>query len=284
MDRKTSDIALRSRFGIRFTQVALCAALLLFSTATLAQKKSSSAGGGSSTGACSGTYEPATSNIFDADSTTSAAYDVQSDSNLTGSIAYSNSDPGVCSAIWTSKTSSGWELSLLASTRTFRITLDGNFIGVTSNQPAAVTPGTGPAWPGSLPWDAKNVTGKMEDKCYLAGNDVRTMTTGAQFTCPAIISQIPTGITGDTYTLAMTGAYANAPDSTLVQFTCNSTGSDGYCNDWSIDPVEVDANGNVTSVGSAVATLVENVVTKRTTTQYNDADYTLTFHIHVTRQ
>lgn len=212
--------------------------------------------------ACSGSYQPATTYISDTNSS-GTAYSVQSDGQL-GPVhgifgEYDNGQQGVCSAIWTSHTSGGWQLDLTSSTqRTFRITLD------SSN----AVPGTNAKLLGTL-----YAAARIEDKCYAAGLDPATMTSGQSFQCPAIITQIPSGISGDTYELSMTGQYASAPETSLVQFQCNSNGSDGKCNDWTIDPVG----------GTAVARLKETVVTKRTTTTNYEGDFYLTFHIHVTR-
>lgn len=210
---------------------------------------------------CTGSYQPATTYLSDTDSVGNA-YSVQSDGQL-GPVhgifgEYDNGQQGVCSAFWASHTAGGWALDLLSSTqRTFRITLD------SSN----AVPGTNARLLGTL-----YVAAKIEDKCALAGLNPSLMTSGQSFQCPAIISQIPTGVAGDVYELVMTGQYAAAPETSLAQFQCNSNGSDGRCNDWSIDPV-----------GPGIARLKESVTTKRSTTIYNEGDFYLTFHIHVTK-
>ncbi len=211
--------------------------------------------------ACSGNYQPATTYISDFNSS-GTAYSLQSDGQI-GPVhgifgEYDNGQQGACSAIWTSHTSGGWQLDLTSSTqRTFRITLD------SSNAVA----GTNAKLLGTL-----YAVARFEDKCYAAGHDPATMTSGQSFQCPAIITQIPSGIAGDTYELSMTGQYASAPETSLVQFQCNGNGSNGLCNDWTIDPV-----------GLGEARLKEMIVTKRTTTTYYEGDFYLTFHVHVTR-
>ena len=211
--------------------------------------------------ACSGAYSPATTYLSDFDGT-GAAFSFRSDGQLgpvNGIVGeYDNGQQGVCSAIWTSHTTGGWELSIQNSTqRTFRITLDST----------NAVPGSNARQLGTL-----YVTAFIEDQCSATGNDSARMTSGQSFQCPVVIEQIPTGIAGDTYSLVMTGKYAAAPETSLVQVRCNSNGSDGRCNDWTLDPV-----------GPGVARLKETVVTKRTTTTYNLGDFYLTFHIHATR-
>ena len=211
--------------------------------------------------ACTGTYSSATTYVADSGST-GTAFTVRSDGQLgpvSGIVGeYDNGQQGVCSAIWTSHTTGGWELSIQNSTqRTFRITLDST----------NAVPGSNARQLGTL-----YVTAFIEDQCSATGNDSARMTSGQSFQCPVVIEQIPTGIAGDTYSLVMTGKYAAAPETSLVQVRCNSNGSDGRCNDWTLDPV-----------GPGVARLKETVVTKRTTTTYNLGDFYLTFHIHATR-
>ena len=211
--------------------------------------------------ACSGNYQPATTYISDSDSS-GTAYSIQSDGAI-GPVRgifgeYDNGKQGVCSAIWTSHTTGGWQLDLTSSTqRTFRITLDST----------NAVPGTNAKLLGTI-----YVAANIEDQCYAAGFNTATMTSGQSIQCPAIINQIPSGISGDTYELVMTGQYAAAPETSLVQISCHSNGSDGKCNDWTIDPA-----------GQGIARLKENVVTKRSTIQYNEGDFYLTFHIHATK-
>ncbi len=164
-----------------------------------------------------------------------------------------------------------WELNLTSSTqRTFTITLD------SSN----AVPGTNANELGIL-----HTVAKMEDKCYLAGNNPVTMKAGDHFTCPMLIDLIPTGTSGDTNGLSMTGPYASEPETGLVNFACN-TDNGTYCTDWTIDPVLVSSSdpNSITTYGTTIARSSETVNTHKSTTTYNDGDFNLTFHIHVTRQ
>jgi hypothetical protein len=217
---------------------------------------------------CTGSIVPVTTLIADANANATAYY-LRSD--FLG--AYDNSQQGVCSDIWSSRTSGGWELDVRGSQRTVNITVT---VGINDVAGSGAT----------TPWfSGANVVAKMLDQCSAAGWNPGTMTAGQHFTCPFIITNIPgaPGTTGETWELVMTGSYAAAPETGLVQFTCNSNGSDSKCNDWSIDPVTVDGAGNVASVGTAVARLKQNLVTRKTTIQNTMGDFYLTFHIHVTR-
>ena len=82
----------------------------------------------------------------------------------------------------------------------------------------------------------------------------------------------------------MTGPYANATETGLVNVACNK--DDGTaCTDWTIDPVLVSSSdpNTITTYGTTIARLVETVNTHKSTTTYYDGDFNLTFHIHITR-
>lgn len=273
VDSSTSGSArLARRKGLLRAGAAMACgmALMLFSFAgpAVAQKKSKSGGGGG--GGCGGNTA-VTSYVSDFNGT--AAYYVQSDGSagpVNGTIGeYDDNQQGVCSYLWTSHTGGGWELILTGSTqRTFTITLGSNAV-----------PGTS-----ATPLGTLQAVAKMEDKCYLAGNNPVTMKAGDHFTCPFLINHMPTGTSGDTYGLSMVGPYGVETETGLVNFVCNK--DDGTsCTDWTIDPVLVSSTdpNTITTSGTTIARLSETVNTHKSTTTNNDGDFNLTFHIHVTR-
>jgi hypothetical protein len=64
-----------------------------------------------------------------------------------------------------------------------------------------------------------------------------------------------------------------------VQIQCNSLGSNGYCNDWFVNPIPVvNADGTI-SPGRAIGRLATIA-----RTDINDGDFYMTFHVHFTRR
>jgi len=72
------------------------------------------------------------------------------------------------------------------------------------------------------------------------------------------------------------------PETQNVQVTSNSSGTDGNCNNWFIDPIPVVNADGSTSPGQSVARL--NLVSTRPSWNYTDGgDFYVTLSIHVTR-
>ena len=86
------------------------------------------------------------------------------------------------------------------------------------------------------------------------------------------------------YRVYMTGSWSTfgAPETTYVQIQCNSLGTNGYCNDWYIDPVPISNGDGTFSPGQAIGRLVA-ITTRGTGTYTNEGDFYMTFHVHVTR-
>lgn len=224
-----------------------------------------------------------TSYISDFDAS-GVAYYVQSDGQagpvhgVTGE--YDDGQQGVSSILtantYNSLPPGDWQLILTSSTRRVTLTF------TTAN---AVQPGD-PAYtaPANPPfWGTQSVVAKVQDDCTGIKLDPGTMTAGQTIQCPFDINQIPSGQSGVTYSLAMTGSWANAPESTFVQIQCNSNGSDGKCNDWFVDPIPVVNADGTTSPGRAIARLNQNSTSRGTTTRVDEGDFYMTFHFHMTR-
>ncbi len=205
-------------------------------------------------------------------------YYVQSDgiAGLNGTRGeYDNGSQGV-SSILTANTYNmlppgDWQLSLLNSTtRTVTLTL-------TSANAVQTTANAGPLY------GTHSYPLKMQDDCTAIGYDPGTMTAGQIVQCPFDINQIPSGQAGVTYSLAMTGSWASAPESTFVQIQCNTVGANGYCNDWFVDPIPVTNPDGSTSPGTAIARLNEHISVHGGTQVVDEGDFYLTFHFHITR-
>lgn len=222
---------------------------------------------------------PVTSTVADVDAN-GVAHTIQSD----GAGEYQNGVAGVDSVL--EVTSNGaippgdWQLDLSSSTRKLRFTISTN--AVPFGQPGyTVTPK--PPFTGTLA-----LSGKLENKCVNAGSplnvDMEEMAAGQVASCPAPLSFFyPTGKRSNHYRFDMTGNAPGAqdPETTEILVTCNSVNtSDGFCDDWFIDPQPAaDGNGNVipgTGIGRLVLVANSGALT-------NLGDYYLTFHFHITR-
>jgi len=58
-------------------------------------------------------------------------------------------------------------------------------------------------------------------------------------------------------------------------------GTNGYCNDWYIDPIAISNGDGTFSPGQAIGRLVA-ITTKGTGTYTNEGDFYMTFHVHIT--
>jgi hypothetical protein len=170
-----------------------------------------------------------------------------------------------------------WTLDLLNSTvRTMRLTLS------SSNEIQPGQPGyTVPPNPPFLGTDS--LQSRFAEYCTAIGLDVGTMNAVNQtMQCPAIFRFNWNSSTY--YRVYMTGSWSTfgASETTYVQIQCNALGTNGYCNDWYIDPIPVVNADGTTSPGQAVGRLVA-ITTKGTGTYTNAGDFYMTFHVHVTR-
>ena len=165
-----------------------------------------------------------------------------------------------------------WQLNLLSSTiRSMRLTLS-SLNEVPLGQPGYTVPATPPFW------GTANLVSKFEEKCTAIYLDMGTMNQiGQTIACPAIFRF---DLGGATYRVYMTGSWGGAaPESSQVQIQCNALGTDGYCDDWFVDPIPVVKADGTTSPGQAIGRLT--TLGKRS--DINDGDFYMTFNVHITR-
>lgn len=205
-------------------------------------------------------------------SASGTAYYVQSD----GGGAYQNGVSGVGSYL----VANGYNHITLGDWRLDLFNAPSRQVAVTFSTANAVQPGdpgyTAPANPPY--WGTKWSSLHVENKCTVDSHDMLTMKAGDTFDCDTLIHFPST--TKDFYRLDM-GTYDSGypePETQKVQVSCNSSASDGDCNDWFLDPIPVVNPDGSTSPGKTRARL--NYVSRSTV---DEGDFYLTFHIHVTR-
>jgi len=230
---------------------------------------------------------PVTTSLADYDAA-AQPYSVQSD----GGGAYRNGVGGVVSILlangYNGITWGDWRLDLLANP-TLRT------VGISFCDPArgtacplnAVQPGDpGYTAPANPPWwgtDWQPV--RAATKCSAHNRNMYAMKPGDRFPCVATFI-LPT-VNGVFYELHL--GYVNVldpkPETQELQVTCSSSGTDGNCSDWFLDPIPVVNADGTTSPGQTRARLTKHVVghgkTKPLVT--NEGAFNLTFHIRVTR-
>jgi hypothetical protein len=106
-----------------------------------------------------------------------------------------------------------------------------------------------------------------------------TMTPGSIIYCPMHLRFSPFSGTSDYYVLDMGNDALNGSE--MVQITCNSSGSDGFCAEWSIGPssdLDFTVNPGITR-----ATLNHYSTKRGRTTVSNRGNFYMTYHILVTR-
>lgn len=227
---------------------------------------------------------PVTTYLSDSD-TSGTAYYIQSDgqagqvNGVTGE--YDNGYQSVTSVLnantYNSLPPGDWTLDLLSSSlRTMRLTLS-SLNEIQPGQPGyTVAPNPPFLGPNSL-------VSRFAEYCTAIGLDIGTMTAVNQtIQCPAIFRFDWNSSTY--YRVYMTGSWStfNAPETTYVQIQCNGLGTNGYCNDWYIDPIPVSNGDGTFSPGQAIGRLVA-ITTRGTGTYTNEGDFYMTFHVHVTR-
>jgi len=214
-----------------------------------------------------------------------AAYYIQSDgqagpvNGVTGE--YDNGYQNVTSVLnantYNSLPPGDWTLDLLSSTaRTMRLTLS-SLNEIQPGQPGYTVP-PNPPFLGT-----DSLVSRFAEYCTAIGLDMGTMNAVNQtIQCPAIFRFNWNSSTY--YRVYMTGSWSTfyAPETTYVQIQCNGLGTNGYCNDWYIDPIPI-SNGNGTfSPGQAIGRLVA-ITIRGTGTATNEGDFYMTFHVHVSR-
>src|SRR5437868_973843 len=225
---------------------------------------------------------PVTSYVTDV-SASGTAYYIQSDGQagpVHGVIGeYDNGFQGVTSILnantYNHEPPGDWQLDLLSSTvRSMRLTLS-SLNEVPAGQPGYTVP-PNPPFMGT-----QNLVSKFEEKCTAISLDLGTMNhVGQTIICPAIFRFNWSSTTF--YRAYLTGSWGGyAPESTQIQIQCNSLGSNGFCNDWFVDPIPVVNTDGTTSPGQAIGRLVSFPVHNGAET--NDGDFYMTFHVHITR-
>lgn len=225
---------------------------------------------------------PVTTYLSDLNSTGTAYY-IQSDSEagpLHGLIGeYDNGLQNATSILnantYNHQPPGDWQLDLLSSAvRTMRLTL-GSVNEIQPGQPGYTVP-PNPPFQGTL-----NVVSKFEEKCTGLSLDMGTMNkVGQTFNCPAVFRFNWSSTVF--YRVIMAGSWGGAqPETTQVQIKCNSLASNGFCNDWFIDPIPVTNPDGTTSPGQTIARLI--AVSTHGGSETNEGDLYMTFHVHVTR-
>ncbi len=239
-------------------------------------------GGKINPGNTSGT--PVTTYLSDVDNTATAYY-MQSDAQkgpVNGVLGeYDNGQQNVISFLnantYNSLPPGDWTLNLLNSTvRTMRLTFDSQLNAIPAGQLGSNPPPNPPFW------GTQSVVSKFQEDCTAVNLDIGTMSyVGQAFNCPAIFRFNQSG-TSNYYRLYMYGSWGSAaPESTWVHIQCNSLGSNGYCNDWFVDPIPVVNADGTTSPGKTIARLTY-ITTKGSGSETDEGDFYLTFHVHVT--
>jgi hypothetical protein len=216
-------------------------------------------------------------------------YSLQSDTRG----PYRNGVDGVVSFLlangYNGQTWGDWRLDL-TSNPTFRT------VGISFCDPAhgtacalnAVQPGdpgyTAPATPPW--WGTQSQPVRVQTTCSAWNRNMLTMRRGDAFTCSANVI-LPT-VNNVFYELNM-GTIPNPlipkPETQQLQVTCTSSGTDGNCNAWFLDPIPiVNADGSV-SPGQTRARLQQHVMSNggKVISQTNKGDFYLTFHMAIAR-
>lgn len=189
-----------------------------------------------------------------------------------GMGAYQDGVAGV-SSILTANTCNGltwgdWRFNSASSAN--RSVSESFFSGdaVVPGDPHYQAPANPPYWGSQLQRSWMNV------QCTCTGKDMFTMTGGSRITCP--LNNAWYDSAGDTWAFSPARSFTGHLDETDVQITCNSTGADGYCNDWFIDPDPAEGT-------EAVGRLGESVPAHPAPIKHDDGDFYMRLHIHITR-
>jgi hypothetical protein len=114
-------------------------------------------------------------------------------------------------------------------------------VAVTFSTANAVQPGdSGYTAPANPPyWGTKWANMHLENKCTADSHDMLTMKPGDTFDCDTLFRFPSTS--KDFYRLDMGTYDPGYPETETqkVQVSCNSSASDGDCNDWFLDPIRL---------------------------------------------
>ena len=196
---------------------------------------------------------------------------------LLATLAFAGKPPSnVPVTAYLSDTDASGAAYYISTLRTMRLTLS------SSNEIQPGQPGyTVPPYPPFLGTDS--LVSRFAEYCTAIGLDIGTMTAVNQtIQCPAIFRF--NWNTSTYYRVYMTGSWSTfyAPETTYIQIQCNALGTNGYCNDWYIDPIPISNGDGTFSPGQATGRLVA-ITTRGTGTATNEGDFYMTFHVHVTR-
>jgi|SRR6266567_4045277 len=196
---------------------------------------------------------------------------------LLATLAFAGKPPSnVPVTAYLSDTDASGAAYYISTLRTMRLTLS------SSNEIQPGQPGyTVPPNPPFLGTDS--LVSRFAEYCTAIGLDIGTMTAVNQtIQCPAIFRF--NWNTSTYYRVYMTGSWSTfyAPETTYIQIQCNALGTNGYCNDWYIDPIPISNGDGTFSPGQATGRLVA-ITTRGTGTATNEGDFYMTFHVHVTR-
>jgi len=196
---------------------------------------------------------------------------------LLATLAFAGKPPSnVPVTAYLSDTDASGAAYYISTLRTMRLTLS------SSNEIQPGQPGyTVPPNPPFLGTDS--LVSRFAEYCTAIGLDIGTMTAVNQtIQCPAIFRF--NWNTSTYYRVYMTGSWSTfyAPETTYIQIQCNALGTNGYCNDWYIDPIPISNGEGTFSPGQATGRLVA-ITTRGTGTATNEGDFYMTFHVHVTR-
>jgi hypothetical protein len=150
---------------------------------------------------------------------------------------------------------------------------------VQPGDPGFTAPANPPWW--GTAWQPARVIAT----CSAESRNMYAMKPADSFPCVGTII-LPT-INNVYYTLHMgyTNPFEPKPETQELQVTCNSSGTDGNCNAWSLDPVPVVNPDGTTSAGRTRAQLTRTVTNHggNVVSRTNEGDFYLTFHILITR-
>ena len=194
-----------------------------------------------------------------------------------GSGAYQDGVAGVSSYLnangYNGITWGDWRLDLFNSTsRQVAVNLT-TANAVQPGDPGYTVPANPPYW--GTKWWAMH----LENKCTGDNLDMLTMKPGDKFNCNTLFRFPSTSKSFYRLDLGTYDSLFPEPETQKAQVSCNSSGNDGNCNDWFLDPIPVVNPDGSTSPGQTRARLNYGSGAPFN----NHGDFYLTFHIHVTR-
>ena len=217
------------------------------------------------------------------------AYSIQGD----GGGPYRNGVAGVVSILvangYNGMTWGDWRLDLTTNPTTRNLGLSfcdpahGTACPLNAVQPGdpGYTAPANPPW-----WGTQWHPMRMQTTCSAWNRNMFAMRPGDTLTCSAII--IFPMANNESYEVHM-GTIPNPlspkPETQQLQVTCTSSGTDGHCNSWFLDPTPVVNADGSTSPGQTRARLEKTITSNggKVLSDTNEGDFYLTFHIPITR-